>query len=51
MKKLKAMFMLAAASVALAACDQKPEQLPGGDEPVVVDDCPEGISESGDPCK
>lgn len=39
-----------AAALALAACDADPAPLPK-DEPVLVDDCPDGVSKNGEPCK
>lgn len=42
--------MTLAAALMLAACDADPAPLPK-DEPVLVDDCPDGVSETGEPCK
>lgn len=39
-----------AAVLLLAACNPEPAPLPK-DEPVLVDDCPDGVSENGEPCK
>ena len=51
MKKLAIAFALAA-SLGLAACETPETVTPAPDgEVVIVDDCPEGKSTTGEPCR
>lgn len=49
---MRTLIFAAAIAAALAGCTPTTnEYAPKDDEPVLVDDCPDGVSKNGEPCK